>query len=86
MAKVKLCHYSTLIVSWLKGEDLKNAAAATKRLHDHINDKDEKIQEKWDEYKEAEKDEILRAKRYYFTLDNDHLRFNHSVCLCIFAR
>lgn len=44
---------------------MKNAAAATKRLHDHINDKDEKIQEKWDEYKEAEKDEILRAKRYF---------------------
>lgn len=42
---------------------LKSAAAVTKRLHDQLNDEDEEIQCKWEEYKELEKDEASRMKR-----------------------
>ena len=39
------------------------AASLTKRLHDQLNDKDEEVTSKWDDFKEKEKDEEIRHKR-----------------------
>nr|CAB3266388.1 structural maintenance of chromosomes protein 5-like [Phallusia mammillata] len=46
-----------------KGDELKSMASETKNIHTEIGEMDEKVQEKWDEYKEREKDEQLRLKK-----------------------
>lgn len=51
----------------MQTEELKLAASHTKSIHNSIAEMDDKAQEKWEEYKEREKDEQIRLKKYGHT-------------------